>query len=250
MNFDCRTPLVIVGYPKSGNTWLTRLLAEIIDAKVSGYMTNDSVYDDVVVEGVNRSGNQIAFKTHIPIEEAIASFSHCRFVYISRDPRDVCVSLSHYYDMYNKELSWAEVDSKGKWVERLLLKTTSIGLRRSYLVMVYGGGAYAYSLSKSLINFRHGWEASGVPQISFEGLLNDGVSEITRVLSELGVFVESDVVNSAMQNQSFDEKKRQFLKQGEIERLDFMRSGKSGVWKNEMPLGLRILCFWRWRSLL
>lgn len=44
--------IIIVGYPKSGNTWLTRLVAQICNSPVAGFLdANHVIVNDFVIEG-------------------------------------------------------------------------------------------------------------------------------------------------------------------------------------------------------
>ena len=37
--------IIIVGYPKSGNTWLTRLTADLVGCPVEGFLYNPNIFN-------------------------------------------------------------------------------------------------------------------------------------------------------------------------------------------------------------
>lgn len=47
------TNIIVAGYPKSGNTWATRLLAEVIGYPVAGSWRRN-VVDALEIEGADR----------------------------------------------------------------------------------------------------------------------------------------------------------------------------------------------------
>ncbi len=84
--------ICILGFFRSGQVWLTRLLAQSIGCPVATYLPQDAGRD-VAVEGRSRISPHRVTRSHciwpggLKVDE---------FVYIVRDPRDVAVSCSHY----------------------------------------------------------------------------------------------------------------------------------------------------------
>lgn len=54
--------IIIAGYPKSGNTWLTRLVAEIVGCPVTGFLY--SQHFEIAKEGGDRKSEFECFKSH------------------------------------------------------------------------------------------------------------------------------------------------------------------------------------------
>jgi hypothetical protein len=52
--------VIIVGYPKSGNTWVTRLVAELIGCPVVGFLDYDD-QPEIAREGLNRRSDYQCF---------------------------------------------------------------------------------------------------------------------------------------------------------------------------------------------
>lgn len=98
--------VIIVGYPKSGNTWITRLTAELIGCPVSGFW-NEPDNQEIAVEGQSRNSEFRCFKSHHPLSELSNTFDtkdHKKnhIIYVIRDPRDVSVSGAHYFKFENR----------------------------------------------------------------------------------------------------------------------------------------------------
>ncbi|MFQ5682188.1 MAG: sulfotransferase domain-containing protein [Candidatus Binatia bacterium] len=97
--------VLIASYPRSGNTWLRFLLAEILTTQSSEFQTIDQVIPEVgnhhrAVRILPRGGRLI--KSHEPYRK-----EYQRAVYLVRDPRDVMLSEYTYYrslQLYGKEM--------------------------------------------------------------------------------------------------------------------------------------------------
>ena len=101
--------VIIVGYPKSGNTYLARLMGGLLDSPVVGY--KNAV--PLAKEGSDRDGDYFVTQLHLkPVflpddDEAIPDIEHfnaCRWkgehiLHIVRDPRDVAVSVMYYWGL-------------------------------------------------------------------------------------------------------------------------------------------------------
>jgi len=103
--------VVVVGYPRSGNTYLTRLIADILDSPASRF----GAALPLATEGADRPGDWFVTQLHMrPVEypgdkRSLVDANHFNFygyagehiVYIVRDPRDVAISAMHYWDLPN-----------------------------------------------------------------------------------------------------------------------------------------------------
>jgi len=106
---DKRKVVLVTGYPRSGNTWLTRMIAEMLDSPFVG--VNES--KPVGAEGKNRKGDYFVSQVHLtPVylgldspaivgwrKLNIDSWNGERIIHIMRDPRDVAVSAYKYWDI-------------------------------------------------------------------------------------------------------------------------------------------------------
>jgi hypothetical protein len=98
---DMEKRIIICGYPKSGNTWLTRLVAEIVGCPVTGFWCDPS-NDEEAIEGLDRDSEYQCFKAHHNADQMARTLSRMgngseKIIYIYRDPRSVVVSAAHYF---------------------------------------------------------------------------------------------------------------------------------------------------------
>lgn len=101
--------IIVAGYPRSGNTWLSRLLGEVLQAPVTGW--RNAV--PLAREGLDRASSITVRQLHVkPCYEfeakeallsAYAFATNARttqyIVHIMRDPRDVAVSVKFYWEL-------------------------------------------------------------------------------------------------------------------------------------------------------
>lgn len=83
-----RTEIFVTGFPKSGNTWLTRLIGDALDSPINAGKNKRALAD----EGGNRTGEYVIRQHHRFHPDGIT-------IHIHRDPRDVLVSTYFYWRM-------------------------------------------------------------------------------------------------------------------------------------------------------
>ena len=93
-------PVYVVGFPKSGNTWLLRMMCDICDANIQ------------LVDPINRAdyradSTRVLHKSHFPDLADLPQ--DARLIYVVRDIRDVVVSgFFHNHRFIPEELVLAE----------------------------------------------------------------------------------------------------------------------------------------------
>ena len=77
--------IIVIGYPKSGCTWATRLVAELVGCPVAGFWLSDK--EEIATEGQERISDYRCFKSHHQLSELGISPNHSekRLIYILRD---------------------------------------------------------------------------------------------------------------------------------------------------------------------
>lgn len=230
--------LFIVTYPKSGTTWMQQIVKllrnggrgdevpldrsipwlEMLDcdlSKIIGYSPDMATASDVLSPRV--------FKSHFPYEFVPGGLPHAspaKYIYVMRNPKDVCVSSWHHSNMTASERPWEEHFASflsneawfGTWFDHVL-----------------------------------GWwkhnDASNILFVKYERMISDPVSCITKVAKFLDIDnVTEDVVRTIAEKTSFDKMKKDascnyswlkgpdkiFSKEG-----SFIRKGIVGSWKEQ-----------------
>jgi hypothetical protein len=223
-----RETIFVAGYPKSGNTWLTRLLADVLDSPSGGCRPIDDDAE-VATEGQDREGKYIVRKGHfrpvennegpiVPKEHKLAwkRITTQKVVLIYRDPRDVLVSGAHYWRRDQAE-HWDMI-------------RTGHGSMRLH-------GPWDWYMDEWLRFEGEPWFV----KVSYESLLKNTYYAICYVLSKLRIDIPVySHVESAIQRQSFEEKKKALVKKPHNPKYNskfhrhFMRKGQAGSWKDEL----------------
>lgn len=234
--------IIICGYPKSGNTWLTRLSAEILHCPVAGFWCAPFKRDESV-EGLDRQSHYQCFKAHHAhdaLEHTLRFYGNGneKVIYIYRDPRAVAVSAFHYFSIRPQ-------------FRRLhaLLSTIPLGLR-IYFSLFHADAYRLETIVKGLVEgtSEGGWlqvpwhrhvegylEKEGILTLSYETLKADTLSTALEIVDFLGIRRSEEAVNEAIQAQSFERKKQKFQEEGNTHQAQFLRRGQSEAWREELP---------------
>lgn len=216
--------IFLTSFPRSGNTWTRFLIGSLIhqDEPMSFANIEQRVPDIYV----NRDSSLLKMsrprilKSHQSFEPR-----YRKVIYIVRDPRDVAISFYHYHikmGLLNEDSSLehfvsrfvaGEVESFGSWGEHVGSWLGARGQSDGFLVLRY------------------------------EDLLEDTPQELLRVASFLGLSLDQDRIERAIELSSADNMRRMEKEQScqwkpiENSRKDkpFVRVAKAGGWNKDMP---------------
>lgn len=221
--------IVVTGYPKSGNTWLSWLLGDILNCPVGG------MYGAVplATEGKDRPKQHRVYQLHLRPEweghdKAIPN-GWCLYVplwneneykicHVVRDPRDVAVSIRYY------------------WRRNTLQEALDAMINGKSPVAIH------YPWSKHI----ECWLKVGAPIVRYEDLHADAEGVLAGLLDGWGIRYSKQRIAEAIERQSFANKKAQIEKDGHgrvyhkgIHRLN-LRKGIAGDWVNHFTPGQKI----------
>jgi hypothetical protein len=214
----------LVSYPKSGNTWVRFLLANLIyPSETVGFANINRL---LPAPGVLSK----RFLRKLPRPRILKSHEtfDVRFrkvLYLVRDPRDVAVSEYHF----DLKKHYIEPDvSLEQFVKRFIAGETS-----SY-------GSW-WEHAASWIASRHG--NPNFLLIRYEDLLADAVGETGKIAEFLGIKADRERLQSAVERSSADRMRKLEKQQADQwtgtkntrKEIPFVRAAKSGGWKETLP---------------
>lgn len=167
----------VSGFPRSGTTWLSRLLSGVLDSPLTN-LTGEPVSTDFCATG---EGDHTVIKTHWMSHEWDGQG---KAVFIQRDPRDVAVSAAHYVGV-----SWERiVDNMCVWSRDEFDKTRHI-----------------FHVQGTYYPFVQGWmNRSDAIHTTYEKLHKSGPNELYRIAIQLGVQTKFRVVQAVYDKQRFE----------------------------------------------
>jgi hypothetical protein len=200
--------IYVVGYPKSGNTWMSRLLGDVLDSPVMSGGNKPALAD----EGFDRSGDYVIRQSHLLRKEKP---NGAKAVFVLRDPRDVAVSVMFY------------------WQRKSLMKVISgmAGIQSDIQsAPLHKSGGWINYVRRWLIT-----EDSGLSDVvKYEDLSKDTYTTLGATLIWLSAKPVKSIAE-AVERQSFASRKKSIHKDlpyGDTIQNRLMRKGVPGDWVN------------------
>jgi hypothetical protein len=223
--FDLRPDdIFIVSYPRSGTTWMQMILYQLstdgsMDFKhISQHIT---FFENAlgVVANLDRLPSPRIFKTHLSYKNIPKG--PCKYIYVSRNGKDVAVSYYHYY-------------------------TTHMGFRgdfsKFFELFMKGGVRYG-----SWFEHVKGWEQhyadSNVLHLTYEDLKVDLEGSIRKISEFCKFEIEPERIPGIIERCGFAFMKQHESKfdsitevalQAKVKLNEFIRKGEVGQWKEQM----------------
>ncbi|GIK06540.1 hypothetical protein Aspvir_002190 [Aspergillus viridinutans] len=217
------TDICFVSYPKSGTTWLAYILVLLTGKKKDSLETSyfwpesDRTFQGTA-EDLAQLDDPRMFKSHMPYDMTLGNpaRSPCRYIYIARNPKDVCTSYYHF----ERNQPWSGFFDGGwdRWFEMFLNGK------------VQRGDWFDHVLSW--------WEKrhqENVMFVKYEDLQKNFDSELRRIADFLLIEVDDAMINEIRDTVSFSNMKTN--KFSSLVNRDchscFFRKGKVGTWREQ-----------------
>lgn len=218
-------PIYIAGYPKSGTTYLTWLLADALNSPSGGSIPKEDK-KEIATDGENRRGPYVVRKGHFVLVDGESSefvpaahkmarerFGEAPVIFIVRDPRDILVSAKHYFYGGRKtviDILTYMVVGNGPF--------RSVGPYHTYIRDWYDTGAYA---------------------VKYEHLIKDPYSELRKIIDFFRLVSRTELgIIDAIHRQSFQNRRNIIAKMDSGEKKNIadrlVRRGKPGGWREEL----------------
>jgi len=220
--------IYVIGFPKSGNTWLTRLLADSLKMRVGIGMNGldkDEIATDVNTR-LNLPFNTIYTirKTHF-LPNQLKKFRGedvKKGVYIYRDIRDIIVS-SYFYK-----------NKKEKFNKKKFIIYTKNFIEHGWRnIGIWSNHMYKWEKYAKTSN-------ANITFISYELLLKDTITQIKRIINSIKLEIPKDIhLKESVERQSFTSIKKYMnnlekdsIPFGKEFNIQFLRKGISGDWEH------------------
>jgi hypothetical protein len=217
----------LVSYPKSGNTWTRFLVANLLHPEEPVTFAN---IERIVPDNVMNTRKELA---RIPRPRIVKSHEYfdCRYkkvIYIVRDPRDIAVSYYHYHlktrviedgfplEQYVGRFLRGEVDAYASWNENVLSWVATRGDSPNFLLLCY------------------------------EDMMADPLTELRKIAAFLGLERSEEQLARVIERSSADRMRELEKKEANVwintkktrKDIPFVRTAKSGGWKESLPADL------------
>ncbi|KAI4178553.1 MAG: hypothetical protein LQ346_007408 [Caloplaca aetnensis] len=233
------TDVCFVSYPKSGSTWLSYILVLLTSpgTNLDSHSRGDTLRNSLhwvesswtyprSREDLDMAPDPRVFKSHMPYSMALGgdpAAQACRYVYIARNPKDVCVS----YYRFESGKSWSGF-FKPSWELWLDMFCRGEVQRGDWFEHVLGW-------------WRASREQGGKGNIlflTFEDLKRDTAGQIRRIAEFLRVDVTQEKLDEVVRKIGFGEmQKTAFSGLKDVKEFnEFFRKGEIGSWKDQFTV--------------
>jgi hypothetical protein len=229
----------IVSYPRSGNTWMRFLIANLIYSEQIITFANIERKIPDVYKATRRQLLQTPRPRILKSHEYFDP-RYKKVIYIVRDPRDVALSYYHFARKYRKveddypleRYIWrfiaGEVDDYGSWKENVA----------SWLATRQGSGSFLL--------------------LRYEDLLERALDELAKVTSFLGIERSPEQVARAVELSSADRMRDLEKEAASVwvntkktrKDIPFVGAANSGGWRSRLPEGLVTVIESAWGPLI
>ncbi len=230
-----KVPIYVIGYPKPGNTWVARLLSDLLDSPIEAG-------DDAV----NQADNDKEFRGDYSIVKGHYSRSsrpeyisnNSKIIYVVRDFRDVLISgfffchnnfpekkilikSNEFFSSFYKIYFYHQLRRMTKkWVSHELT------VIRNY---IYRSPKNTVGSWSDHVKY---WTAQpNISVVRYEDLLHNPIESIDGILSGIDVTHHHASIGETIERQSFSNRKDNFLRSDDEVNHKFLRKGGSGDWK-------------------
>jgi hypothetical protein len=229
------TDVFVVGHPKSGNTWLTLMLATIIEKNFSKRVTLANIQE--FIPAIHAKDLDIELYADFPQprffrnEGPVYPDLYPKTIYIVRDPRAVYVSYYHHY-LHDalREKPVDELYNLNEFIKILLTYGCLMDMEPDVI-----------RWDRQVLDWLERSQRQEVKIVRYEDMQEDRHAVLKSVLQFVGIACQEEEIMNAVARGSFDSMRKEEETFGAEpysgtrgERGFFVRKGKRDGWKEEL----------------
>ena len=215
--------IFLVSYPKSGNTWLRFIIANLLYSnRIAVSFSNIGILIPDIYKYRDQDLLQLPTPRILKSHECFDT-KYPKVIYIVRDPRDVAVSYYHYLIKIQEIAEDYPINS---WIKSFVKGT-----------FIPQFGTWSQNVESWLFTNKN---TQNLLLIRYEDLLNNSFKEVSKIAAFLSLNVSEEQIAKAIALSSADNMRRSEKQSGwqpnQNSRKDkaFVRAAKSGNWKTDL----------------
>jgi aryl sulfotransferase len=249
--FEIRDDDIVIATPyKSGTTWMQGIVSTLIlgecDHPTSKWLDFRPLSLDEVQEQLEEQTHRRSIKTHLPLD-GLPFYESVKYIVVSRDPRDVFMSLWNHYKSYTD----AGYTRFNDWPGRVGSPQPKCpeNIRVFWQMWITQGwfewDNEGYPFWSNMRHVQTWWDHGDQPNILFvhyNHLKADPSGQVQRIADYLGIAVTDEIVDhvvrsttiDAMRDQDLERERNRGFDGGEFEKgsLSFYYKGTNNRWKD------------------
>lgn len=231
--------IIVVGYPKSGNTWLTRLVSELASAPIIGGWNKRFKRMELYDSNDSWSNSPWrVFKSH-SYWQYLSTTTDCkkdRLILVVRDVRAVAASAASYFSRLPNTFIEKKICNIHPITymiyRRLFLSREKISTDDVIQVLVHGN-KFAWCRT-SWDDYTNKFLDNNCFFIRYEDMHTQPIKECQRILNHLGIYRSIQHIELAVEKHNFNNVKKRAVDNGNKRLINFLRRGSCDAWKEEL----------------
>lgn len=229
-----KTDVFLVGHPKSGNTWLSRMIASLLEVKFHKQVNLANINE--FIPSFHSKDDKISLYSEYPDPRVFRNETPLfpelfpKTIYLIRDPRAVYVSYYHHCIHDTQNHDW----SIEAFVDEMLAYGCIKALEPDLI-----------RWDQQVLQWLERSDKQSVKFLKYEDMHKDRNKILTEVADYIGVEYDEKILSKALDNGTFKNMRTEEVTYGAApysgdkgEKGFFVRKGKIDSWKEELSIDL------------